>query len=84
MAFSHLLHKDIGIFELQLALMYRPKNSHCIYVDRKAATKTLKAATSIVGCYKEAFLQVMATHLKYVMIVFFQTHYSSPCLKSFS
>ncbi len=41
-----------------MALMYRPRNSHCIYVDRKSNQKVLQAATAIVECYREAFLKV--------------------------
>jgi len=39
LAFSHLLHQDIGIFEVFMATAYQPKNSHCIYIDAKADDK---------------------------------------------
>ena len=34
-AFSHAVHHHVGIFELFLALYFRPKNLHCIHVDIK-------------------------------------------------
>ena len=34
-AFSHAVHHQAGIFELFMALFYRPKNLHCIHVDIK-------------------------------------------------
>jgi hypothetical protein len=58
LAFSHLMYHSVGLFELQMALMYRPRNSHCIYVDRKANKKVIQAVTSIVQCYREEFLSV--------------------------
>jgi hypothetical protein len=52
------MYHSVGLFELQMALMYRPRNSHCIYVDRKADKKVLQATASIVECYREIFLKV--------------------------
>jgi hypothetical protein len=52
------MYHSVGLFELQMALMYRPRNSHCVYVDRKADPKVLQAATAIVECYRETFLKV--------------------------
>ena len=35
LAFVHLVHNDVGIFEMFLAVMYRPQNYHCVHVDAK-------------------------------------------------
>ena len=34
-AFVHLIHDDVGIFEMFLAVMYRPQNFHCVHIDSK-------------------------------------------------
>ena len=34
-AFVHLIHDNVGIFEMFLAVMYRPQNFHCIHIDSK-------------------------------------------------
>ena len=52
LAFSHVLHLDIAIFEVFMALMYRPWNSHCIYIDRKAPKAVHLAVHGIVRCYQ--------------------------------
>ena len=58
LAFSHTLHYEIGIFEIQMTLLFHPRNSHCIYVDQKADPKISQAVLGIVNCYQEIFLQV--------------------------
>ena len=60
-AMSHTVHKEIGIFEMMMSLFYHPQNSHCIYIDQKAYYKVFEAVNGIVKCYKEKFLQVIAT-----------------------
>ena len=35
LAFVHLIHGDVGIFEMSLAIMYRPQDYHCIQIDAK-------------------------------------------------
>ena len=54
-AFSHIVHHEIGIFEMFMASMYRPQNSHCIYIDRKASKLIHSAVQAIVNCYNERF-----------------------------
>jgi hypothetical protein len=58
LAFSHMVHHDVGIFEMFLASSYHPSNSHCVYVDAKAPKKVFSAVNGIVNCYKERFLKV--------------------------
>ena len=57
LAFSHLVHRDAGIFEVFMATAYHPKNSHCIYLDAKADEKVKEAVIGIVNCYKEKYLK---------------------------
>jgi hypothetical protein len=37
LAFAILIHSQIGLFEALLALLFRPQNSYCIYVDQKTS-----------------------------------------------
>lgn len=55
MAYSHLIHHDIGIFETFMAIHFRPKDLHCIYVDLKASGLILKAVKGLIKCYNEKF-----------------------------
>ena len=52
LAFSHMLHKDVAIFELFLALYFRPNNFHCVHVDRKAPDRIRRTVEKLVRCYK--------------------------------
>ncbi|TRY73679.1 hypothetical protein TCAL_10160 [Tigriopus californicus] len=52
---AHSLHTQIGIFEMYLALHYRPVDSHCIHLDLKASDKVKSAVRSLVRCYKLKF-----------------------------
>ena len=35
LAFVHLIHSEVGIFEMFLAVMYRPEDFHCVQIDAK-------------------------------------------------
>ena len=37
LAFVHIIHHEVGIFELALATIYRPQDYHCVQVDAKAS-----------------------------------------------
>ena len=52
LAFSHMLHNDVAIFEIFLALFFRPNNFHCVHVDYKAAESVRKNVEGLVRCYK--------------------------------
>ena len=52
LAFSHMLHKDVSIFEIFLALYFRPNNFHCVHVDYKAPDNVRKNVEDLVTCYK--------------------------------
>ena len=55
LAFSHQVHKEFGIFEMFLMLMYRPHNFHCIHVDKKASAAVRRTVETIVNCYQSKF-----------------------------
>ena len=55
MAFSYVVHKDPGLFEILLHLTFRPYNSYCIYIDYKASEDIKKAYQSLVDCYQSHF-----------------------------
>ena len=55
MAYSHLLHLQVGIFESYLATHFRPSDYHCIYIDRKASYNVKSAVKKIVECYYDRF-----------------------------
>jgi hypothetical protein len=61
LAFSHLIHRDVGIFEVFMATTYHPQNSHCIFVDAKASEKVKRAVDGIVNCYEEKYLKASIT-----------------------
>jgi hypothetical protein len=52
------MHTQIGIFELQMSLMYNARDSHCFFIDQKANTKVAQAVNGIIKCYKEKFHEV--------------------------
>ena len=49
------VHRQVGIFELSLALLFRPTDSYCIHLDRKAPDMIKEAVTGIVESYQAAF-----------------------------
>jgi hypothetical protein len=55
LAFSLLVHENVGIFETLLQLIFHPQHSYCIHVDLKADTIVHQAVHSIVNCFKERF-----------------------------
>lgn len=54
-AYSHLIHRDVGVFETFLAIHYRPKDVHCVYVDLKAPSIVQEAVDSLIKCYNQKF-----------------------------
>ena len=54
-AFSHQVHKSVGILEIFLALMFRPRNFHCVHVDLKAPLRVHEAVAALASCYNRRF-----------------------------
>ena len=55
-AFSHLLHKDIAIYEAFLSVYFRPNNFYCIHIDKESKDKVWKAVQGLVKCYSEKMI----------------------------
>ena len=51
LAFSHLVHKEIAIYEAFLSVYFRPNDFYCIHVDKEAKTKVWRAVEGLVKCY---------------------------------
>ena len=55
-AFSHLLHEDIAIYEAFLSVYFRPNNFYCIYIDKESKHKVWKAVQGLAKCYSEKMI----------------------------
>ena len=53
LAFSHMLHHQIAIYEMFLALYFRPNNFYCVHVDIKSSDLIRKTVKNIVNCYSK-------------------------------
>ena len=52
LAFSHMLHNHVAIYEAFLAMYFRPYNFYCIHLDYKAYDLVRKAVEGLVKCYE--------------------------------
>lgn len=55
LAFSHVIHGNVGILEMFLSTHFRPTDTHCIFVDKKSSVKVQEATKAIVECYRKRF-----------------------------
>ena len=55
LAFSLLVHENVGIFETLLQLLFHPRHSFCVHVDSKAERIVHQAVQNIVKCFKVKF-----------------------------
>ena len=55
LAFSIVVHHELGILEELLGLIFSPRHSYCIYVDGKAKDIFKGAVADMVDCYKKRF-----------------------------
>ena len=51
LAFSHMLHNQVVIYETFLAMYFRPNNYYCVHVDKKADKVVRKAVEGLAKCY---------------------------------
>ena len=51
LAFTHMLHHQVAIYEIFLALYFRPNNFYCIHVDVKSSDLIRKSVENLVNCY---------------------------------
>ena len=59
LAFSIILHQDIGLLENQLKILFRPNHAFCLHVDAKSPESILVAVQAIVDCYKKVWHDTM-------------------------
>ena len=57
LAFSHLLHKEIAIYEAFLSIYFRPNDFYCIHVDTESKEKVWKAVEGLVKCYSSKMIR---------------------------
>lgn len=50
-AFSHAIHENVGIFELYMTTHYRPVDSHCVHVDKRAPQNVKDAVEGTTSNY---------------------------------
>ncbi|TRY78000.1 hypothetical protein TCAL_08602 [Tigriopus californicus] len=55
LAFSHLIHENVGILEMFLSTHFRPTDTHCIVIDQKSTVEVQKATKAVVNCYQRRF-----------------------------
>ncbi len=52
LAFSLVVHNNIGLIMRQLQILFRPRHSFCLYVDAKAPQEFKSAVGGLVECYR--------------------------------
>ena len=55
LAFSILVHGNLGQLEALMASIFRPQNIYCIYIDDKSPTEYKKAVRQLAAIYKYHF-----------------------------
>ena len=55
LAFSLVVHRDPGILEANLELLFAPRHSVCILVDPKASPLVQATVASLVSCYHRRY-----------------------------
>ena len=51
LAFSHMLHHQVVIYEAFLAMYFRPTNFYCVHLDVKASDLIRKTVERLINCY---------------------------------
>ena len=55
LAFTFIVHHQVGLFELLLYLIFRPQNAYCISVGENTVKEVKDSIEILVDCYKENF-----------------------------
>ncbi|XP_063305224.1 beta-1,3-galactosyl-O-glycosyl-glycoprotein beta-1,6-N-acetylglucosaminyltransferase 3-like [Pelobates fuscus] len=55
-AYSMVVHDQIGMFERLLRAVYAPQNVYCVHVDAKAPDNFKEAVRSIANCFDNVFV----------------------------
>ncbi|XP_077980194.1 N-acetyllactosaminide beta-1,6-N-acetylglucosaminyl-transferase-like [Glandiceps talaboti] len=56
LAFGIYMYKSVSQFEQLLRTIYRPQNTYCIHVDKKASTEIHQAVQAITKCFDNVFV----------------------------
>lgn len=67
LAFSFIVHNQVGLFEVLLHLTFRPYNAYCIYVGNNSLPEIIESISNLVQCYQTMFPEskiFMASHAK--------------------
>ena len=52
LAFSVVLHHDVGMALTQIRLLFRPHHAFCLYIDESTSQDFKKAMQGLVNCYR--------------------------------
>ena len=55
LAFSILVHENVGIFETLLHMIFRPQHSYCVHIDSKAKQSFHLAVRKIIQCFQVGY-----------------------------
>ncbi len=55
LAFSIIVHNQVGIFETLLHMLYRRQHSICVYIGNNTEPEVRRALTLIVECFRSHF-----------------------------
>ena len=76
-----MVHSQIGLFEAQLATIFKPHNSYCIFVDAKANKEIHTLVSKIINCYKSKYPQVSVNFVQ-KKVSFLRTFFSDQYIQS--
>ena len=51
LAFTIVIHDQLGLFEILLHTIFRPYNHYCIHIDANAAEDYRKSVEKLINCY---------------------------------
>ena len=52
LAYFMTVYTDARILELTLATIFRPHNSYCLHIDKKAEERFKRTVLQIINCYR--------------------------------
>ena len=55
LAFTFVVHNQVGLFEILLHMVFRPYHAYCIYVGQNTPKYIRKAMHNLVNCYQQLF-----------------------------
>ena len=55
LAFTFVIHDQVGLFELLFYLIFRPKHSYCVFMGSNVPVRFLKTVLRLINCYRQMF-----------------------------